>query len=192
MKRVTALHPERRDRVRVDLDGEPWRTLPADAVVGAGLMVGTTLDRERARDLARAIRRAGALSAAAAALSRRDRSAAGLSAYLGERGVRAPERTEAVDALARFGYVDDARFATERAASLARRGFGDEAIRSDLERQLLDGEQVEAAIDRLDPEVDRARALVREADPIPRTARRLAAKGFSPESIESALGIVEQ
>ena len=40
MRIVTALHPERRDRVRVDLDGEPWRTLPAAAVVSAGLRVG--------------------------------------------------------------------------------------------------------------------------------------------------------
>ena len=47
---MTALRPERRDRVRVELDGEPWRTLPAGAVVAAGLLVGTSSDRERARD----------------------------------------------------------------------------------------------------------------------------------------------
>ena len=65
MRTVTALHPERRDRVRVDLDGEPWRTLPAAAVVSAGLRVGAALDRERARELGRSLRRFEALDAAA-------------------------------------------------------------------------------------------------------------------------------
>ena len=38
-------------------------------------------------------------------------------------------RAEALEALERVGYVDDARFAEGRATSLADRGFGDEAIR---------------------------------------------------------------
>ena len=57
MPTVTGLHPERRDRVRVELDGAPWRTLPAAAVVSAGL---------RRRGLARPRAGAGA--------SRRDSS----------------------------------------------------------------------------------------------------------------------
>lgn len=191
MKRVTALHPERRDRVRVELDGEPWRTLPTDAVVGAGLMIGGELDRARARELARSLRRTKALKTAAAALSRRDRSAAGLRAYLGERGVKESEQAEAIEVLSRFGYVDDLRFAADRAAALAGRGFGDEAIRYDLEQQLVSAEQIEAALERLEPEVARARSFARNTDPIPKSARRLAAKGFSLESIESALGVFE-
>jgi regulatory protein len=191
MSRVTALHPERRDRVRVELDGAPWRTLPAGAIVSAGLLVGTELDRERARELARALRRVNALAAATAALARRDRSAAGLDAYLRERGVGATERTQAVEALTRFGYVDDSRFTGDRVAYLLRRGFGDEGIRFDLAGQGLDSERIEAAIAAIEPEADRARAIVQELDASPKTARRLAAKGFSLESIESAVGLLE-
>jgi regulatory protein len=190
--KVTALYPERRDRVRVELDGEPWRTLPAGAVVAVGLLVGTVLDRERARDLRRAVRRSEALRDAAAALSRRDHSAAGLGAVLEQRGLAAPERREAVETLARLGYVDDARFAARRAATLAARGHGDEAIRFDLDRQGLDHEQVEVALATLDPERERASAIAaRTSDPLPKTARRLATKGFSAESIESALGLLD-
>lgn len=191
MQRVTALHPERRDRVRVELDGEPWRTLPAAAIVSAGLFVGTELDRARARELGRALRRANALAAATAALARRDHSAAGLSAYLGERGVNAPERAQAVDTLARLGYLDDTRFAADRAASLVRRGFGDEGIRFDLARQGLDAEQIAAALETLEPEAERARALAAGLGSIARAARRLAANGFSPDAVESALGVLE-
>jgi hypothetical protein len=131
---VTALRPERRDRVRVDLDGAPWRTLPAAAVVAAGLRVGRGLDRPLARDLARALRRAAALETAGRALARRDRSPAGLAALLERRGVAPAQGTEAVETLERLGYVNEMRFALSRAASLASRGYGDEAIRFDLER----------------------------------------------------------
>ena len=133
MPRITALRPERSERVRVELDGAAWRTLPTGAIVAAGLSVGSELDRVRARELARALRRSRALTAASAALSRRDRSAAGLEAYLGARKIAAADRAQAVETLERLGYVDDARFAADRAAQLARRGFGDEGIRCRLE-----------------------------------------------------------
>jgi SOS response regulatory protein OraA/RecX len=191
MPRVTALREERRDRVRVELDGAPWRTLPAAAVVAAGLMVGVEVDRERARELRRAVRRTEALTSAAGALSRRDRSAAGLDAALERRGIAAPERADAVETLSRLGYLDDARFAAGRAAALAARGFGDEAIRFDLDRQGLDGERIEAAVASLEPEAARAAAIAGREGTDARTARRLAARGFSAESIESALGVLD-
>src|SRR5712691_5213433 len=97
MARVTALHPARRDRVRVELDGAPWRTLPAAAVVSARLSVGVELDRPRARELGQAVRRAEALSAATSALARRDRSVVALAEYLARRGVARKDRVEAVE-----------------------------------------------------------------------------------------------
>src|SRR4051794_31813061 len=126
MATVTALHPERRDRVRVELDGTAWRTLPAAAVVAAGLAVGMALDRPRARELRRALKRSAALETAARALARRDRSRAGLEAVLEQRGIAAGQREAAVETLERLGYVDEERFAASRAGSLAARGYGDE------------------------------------------------------------------
>jgi regulatory protein len=187
MRIVTALHPERRDRVRVDLDGVPWRTVPAAAVVSAGLRVGVAFDRERARELGRALRRVEALDAAGRALSRRDRSAAELDARLQSRGVRPSERASAVETLVRLGYVDDERVAVDRAVSLASRGFGDAAIRFDLEGRGIDGELITAALERVDPETERARAILARSVSDQKAARTLAAKGFSPEAIEEAM-----
>src|SRR5690242_166565 len=146
MPTVTALRPGRRDRVSVELDGAPWRTLPAAAVVAAGLGVGTILDRTRARALRRALRRTAALDAAGRALARRDRSPAGLQAVLERRGIPGAEREAAVETLERLGYVDEGRFAGSRAEALARRGYGDEAIRFDLEREGVGGEAVADAL----------------------------------------------
>ncbi|HEY4348056.1 MAG TPA: RecX family transcriptional regulator [Gaiellaceae bacterium] len=187
MATVTALHPERRDRVRVELDGAAWRTLPAAAVVAAGLRVGLPLDRDRARELGRAVRRSEALDAAGKALSHRDRSVAGLAAHLERKGVAPEARSGAVETLSKLGFVDDGRFAASRAASLARRGYGDEAIRFDLGEQGVGEEQIAIAVAGLEPELDRARALVANAGMTVKTARRLGAKGFSDETIESAI-----
>ena len=187
MRTVTALHPERRDRVRIELDGEPWRTLPAAAIVSAGLRIGTTLDRPRARELRRALRRTAARDTAARALSRRDRSTAELAAQLELRGIGAPERIEAIESMKAQGYLDDSRFAAGRAAALAARGYGDEAIRFDLDGRGLDDDCIAGALAQLEPEPARAAAIAGEAGTGMKAVRTLAAKGFSTEAIESAV-----
>lgn len=189
MRVVTALQPEHRDRVRVELDGTPWRTLPSAAVVAAGLRVGRGLDRPLARELARALRRAAALETAGRALARRDRSPAGLAALLERRGVAPAQGAEAVDTLERLGYVDETRFAHSRAASLAARGYGDDAIRFDLEREGAGTDSIDEAVAALEPELERACALVAAGGDPARNARRLLAKGFSPEAVEAAVGL---
>lgn len=185
---VTALHEKPRGRVEVQLDGAPWRLVPADAVVRTGLFVGRALDRETARTLGRELRRADALARAARALRPRDRSRQSLEDRLTKAGVPALARDEALEALERAGFVDDARLAAARAQSLADRGFGDAAIRYDLEHENVAGELVEQALTGLEPERDRARALVARRGAEARTARWLMSKGFDASSVEEALG----
>src|SRR5262249_19888559 len=150
-------------RVRVALDGTYWRTLPAAAVVAARLSIGTSLDRERARELARARRRAEALDLAACALSRRDRSVVELSVYLARRGVVGPERTETIARPTDAGYVDALGFAYRRAESMCARGYGDEAVRFDLERRGIRPDQIDLALSALPDECERAAEIIRRA-----------------------------
>src|SRR6187200_1559998 len=131
---VTALRIAGRRSVAVELDGVRWRTLPLEAVVRAALAVGGELDRPRARTLARERRRLAALEVAARALRSRDRSEQDVRARLERQGVPANERDRAVETLASAGVLDDRRYAAGRAESLSRRGYGDAAIRADLER----------------------------------------------------------
>ncbi|MCW2977155.1 MAG: hypothetical protein JWM06_2436 [Actinomycetia bacterium] len=185
---VTALHEKPRGRVEVQLDGAPWRLVPTEAVVRTGLFVGRALDRETARTLGRELRRADALARAARALRPRDRSRQALEHRLTEAGVPVRARDEALETLERVGLVDDARVAAARARSLAERAFGDAAIRFDLEHEGVAGELAEQAIAALEPERDRARALVERRGADAKTARWLASKGFDASSVEDALG----
>jgi regulatory protein len=184
---VTALRERPRDRVEVQLDGAPWRVVPADAVVRAGLLVGRTLDRETARALARELRRSRALTDAVRALRHRDVSRRRLDERLARRGAGAEARADALATLERAGLVDDARVAASRARSLAERGYGDAAIRFALEGEQLAPELVAEAVAALEPERERVKTLL--SDPSDRKAlRRLAARGFAAETLEDVAG----
>jgi regulatory protein len=106
------------------------------------------------------------------ALRAADRSRAELDARLEQRGFAEDERREALDALARLGYLDDERTACLRAERLGERGYGDAYIRADLERR---GLPTESAVASLDPESVRA---ARFAD---KSGAWLARRGFAQE-----------
>ena len=188
-KTITGLRELRGGRVAVSLDGAAWRTLPADAVVRAGLHVGVRLDRPRAREVARELRRSRALAVAARTLSRRDHTRRELELRLSGAGVPEEGRVAALATLERAGAVDDERFARSRAAHLAERGHGDAAIRWDLERRGLAIEQVERALAELEPEPARADRIVAKRGPGRATAAFLARRGFCDEVVASAAGV---
>jgi regulatory protein len=128
------------------------------------------------------------IDVAARALRHRDRSRAQVDARLARAGVGEEQREEALDTLARVGYVDDGRFAQARAATLAARGFGDLAIRHDLEEAGVGAEQVADALAGLEAEGERARAVAARLGRTAKTAAQLARKGFSEEAVEAAIG----
>jgi SOS response regulatory protein OraA/RecX len=157
--------------------------------VQAGIAVGSRLDRPTARELARAVRRARALAAATRSLAAGDRSQRALERRLAHAGHSAEARDEALAALGRAGLVDDMRLAANRAELLAGRGYGDAAIRADLERRLVADEAVTEAVAGLEAERDRVRGLLTGQTVTPALLRRLAARGFSHDTLEEvALG----
>lgn len=186
MATVTALRA-RRGRVDVELDGAPWRTVPAEVAARAGLAVELELDRPRLRLLRRELRRHEALTAAGRALRTRDLSRRELADRLAGR-VDASAGADAVATLERVGLVDDARVARSRAEAMAGRGYGDAAIRHDLHRRGLEPDEIDAAIAALEPEPDRAAAIVTRRGEGPKTARYLASKGFAEDAAAAALG----
>lgn len=181
---VTALRERKRSRVAVELDGQPWRVLPADAVVRAGVAVGRPLDRHTARELARELRRARALAKATRTLAASGRSRRELEQRLARAGHAGATRAEALATLDRAGLVDDARLAESRAELLARRGYGDAAIRADLGRRLFDRETAAAAVAALEPEPERLRRLLEAQSVTPQLLRRLAGRGFSRDAVD--------
>jgi SOS response regulatory protein OraA/RecX len=181
---VTRLRERTRGRVAVELDGHPWRVLPTDAVVRAGLGVGRPLDRETARDLAREVRRAKALAQATRLLATSGRSRGEIEQRLSRTRHSEPAREEAVGALERAGVLDDSRLAESRAELLARRGYGDAAIRADLRRRLIPAEEAAVAVAALEAELPRIRRLIDGQAVTPALLRRLAGRGFSRDALE--------
>jgi SOS response regulatory protein OraA/RecX len=185
---VTALRSAGRGgQVRVELDGEPWRTLPLEVVVRAGLTAGRDLDRPALRILRRELRRHEALRASTGALRHRDLSARELEERLRRRDVAPAERADAIAALSRAGLVDDQRVACSRALALAERGYGDAAIRLDLSRRGIEGDAVNAALAALEPEPGRAARIVARRGEGVATARLLARRGFGEDTVEGAM-----
>ena len=190
MATITALR-ETRTGVAVALDGAPWRTLPVDAVVAARLGIGLELDRDRARTLARALRRHRAEQVALRALTRREHSRAALDARLARLGVTDADRREVVERAEGAGLVDDARFADRRAQQLAERGAGDLLVLDDLARQGIREEIARAAAAALEPEAERAARIVETRGVNARTIRFLASRGFSEEALEPLIAEIE-
>jgi SOS response regulatory protein OraA/RecX len=181
---ITRLRAQKRGRVAVELDGRPWRVLPMDAVVRAGLAVGRRLDRDTARVLAREVRCARAIAAASRSLAASDRSQRALERRLAQAGHSAAAREDAIATLERAGLIDDTRLAKSRADLLAQRGYGDTAIRADLRRRLIPDAATAEAVAGLEPEQDRAARLLEGQPVTPRHLRRLAGRGFSRETLE--------
>lgn len=125
---------------------------------------------------------------AARALGRHDRSRRELDDRLARAGVAEPDREQALETLERIGYVDDSRVAAARAEALASRGQGDDAIQVDLESRGIAATIVEQALAALEPEALRAAAIADRLGRTPKTAAHLRRKGFSEDSVESALG----
>ena len=184
MPEITGLHEVSASAVLVELDGAPWRKIPLTAAARAGLGLGKRLEREDLRLLGRELRRAEALTKATRMLARRPLSRALLEERLEKKGVAPVAREEAVEALEQAQYLNDRSYALERARSLAERSYGDAAVRYILEQERVGSELIEEAIASLEPEAERARALLAAAADRRRTLRRLVTRGFSAETLE--------
>jgi regulatory protein len=188
---LTALRRARAGGVRLEVDGQPWRTVPDDVVVRCGLHAGLALDRARLRLLRAELRRAEALATAGRALAERPLSRRQVSERLRRRGVAPPVEHETLGTLAAAGLLDDARLARTRAAVLADRGWGDIAIAARLQRDGLEEAEVRVALAALPPEAGRAAAVVADVSEGHKAWSLLVRRGFSPDAIEGALGSLD-
>jgi regulatory protein len=188
---LTALRRTRAGRVALEVDGQPWRTVPDDVVVRCGLHAGLTLDRPRLRLLRTELRRAESLATAGRALAQRPLSRRQVSDRLRRRGVAPRVERETLGTLAAAGLVDDARLARARAAALTDRGWGDLAIAARLRREGLEDGEVRAALADLPPEAERAAALVADLADRHKAWSLLTRRGFSPDASEGALGALD-
>ena len=129
------------------------------------------------------------MAKATRSLARRDLTEQELRERLSRAEVAPGASSEAMGRLVQAGALDDGRFAKRRATQLAERGSGDALIRHDLARRGIAAELVEAAVGALEPERARADRIIEKRRPSLGTARHLARKGFSEDSIEATCGM---
>ena len=121
--RLTALRRAGPGRVALELDGQPWRTVPDDVVVRAGLGTGMALERPVLRTLRRELQRAGG-SGGGRALARRDLSAQEVARRLDPRRGGRAHRSDVGDAARRRGARRPPRCATRAETPLRGAGCG--------------------------------------------------------------------
>lgn len=184
MPEITRLRELSANEVLVELDGAPWRKIPLNAASRAGLSVGKRLEREDLRLLRHELRRAEALTKATRMLARRPLPRTLLEERLERKGVAPAALEEAVDVLEQAHYLNDHAYSLGRAQGLAERGYGDAAVRHILEQEKVASELIEEALDSLEPELERARAITRSIPDRKKLLGRLARRGFDPEIVE--------
>jgi regulatory protein len=136
-------------------------------------------------------------------LSLRARSRHELLTALERKGFSEPVREAALGEVERWGYLDDARFARDRAAVLLQRGkYGPRSVEQRLQAHGLSPEQAREAVSEATGSVEfdavaaarqvleRRGLLGRPLEPKERAraARLLDSRGFSPEVIQQVLG----
>jgi SOS response regulatory protein OraA/RecX len=177
--------------VALEVDGRPWRAVPEDVVLRAGLVCGMELDRAVLRRLRTELRRSRGFAVAGAALARRDLSLASLRRRLEQGGIPPATASDVVRTLIEAGVADDARLARRRAAELAGRGYGDAAIAARLDGEGIEAAAASQALALLEEEPVRARRLLANERDAPRAARKLVRRGFAPEVIEDVAGALD-
>jgi SOS response regulatory protein OraA/RecX len=190
--KLTGLRRAKPGTVLLEVDGRPWRTVPDAVVVSCGLAAGTELDRPLLRRVRTELRQAQAFAAAGRVLRRRDVSRRGLEDRLARAGVGPEAGERAVTALVDAGAVDDRRLAERRGQALAKRGWGDEAIRARLAGEGLGAEAIVAALGRLEPERDRAIRVAATAGDARKAWNLLSRRGFDADVVSETVAALDE
>ena len=190
--------PRIKRRVAVYVDGEKQGVVSASLIREKGLAEGASLSEEDWQRLIEA-EIAPALDLSLYYLGLKPRTRHEMEAYL-KRRQYAPEVIAAVmDKLKDYGFIDDEQLSQRAVDTLSRQRLGRGAIERKLRQRGVDKDLAREALNAYQPEDENenARELARtlweryrEAEPRKRwqkTAAALARRGFSWDSIQSAL-----
>lgn len=200
--RITGVVPDprRREAVRIEVDGRPLLTVPAELVRQLGLVVGAALGGNVHQELCRAADAEAAFRTALRILERRGVARRDLARRLVLKG-HPPEAADgAVHRAEQLGLVDDETFARQFIQSRAAKGRGPARLRRELTGMGIEAGTVDRLLTEELPEHeagDRMAALARkraaQLGELPRASRLrrivayLARRGYrGPEAVKAA------
>lgn len=181
------------------LDGEPWVSMPLEAVRELGLRLEDEIAPDETLEQLATLAPRLARERCLRLLAVRERTAAELGGRLRDDGYTQDVTDETVARLVETGLVDDVRFAESMARALVvSRGLGRQRAQRELERRGVPEQLASETLDAHAPrEVERERAalaarrLLRATDTVPRLASRLVRRGFAPaDALAAARDIV--
>src|SRR6266567_6421350 len=138
--------PRRPDYRLVEVDRGRFASLPAEALVGLGLVVGAEIPAQVFARLQELADLEGAYRAALRALARRAHARFDLRRRLLQKQHPPDAVDGALDRLGAAGLLNDAQFARDFAAAKARRGRGPARLVRDLQSQGVDRRIAEDAV----------------------------------------------
>jgi regulatory protein len=138
---------ERRDRVRIFVDGEFWAELDSGVAVEHGLFEGAVLSQASLAEARVAGERSLAMNRALSLLGYRTRAKGELRERLGRAGYSGETVAVVIARLEELGYLDDEEFARSLAREDAHKKYGPRRILGDLRRAGVDEEVAREAVD---------------------------------------------
>ena len=138
---------ERRDRVRIFVDGEFWAELDSGVAVEHGLFEGAVLSQARLAEARVAGERSLAMNRALSLLGYRARAKGELRERLGRAGYSGETVAVVIARLEELGYLDDEEFARSLAREDAHKKYGPRRILGNLRRAGVDEEVAREAVD---------------------------------------------
>ncbi len=203
MSTITDLEPDprRNGRVRLQVDGRPFCTLPVEAVIAHQLVAGRVVDESIQDLLQQAADADAALRALLRALERRSFSRKDLERRLRQRGHRPPAIAAGLDRADELGLINDGAYALHFVATRAARGRGPARLLRDLQQSGVARPLADAAIaaqwpEGSDPTESVAGLVRRRAEQLrtlPRQVRRrrilafLARRGFTGSEVRQTI-----
>jgi SOS response regulatory protein OraA/RecX len=125
------------------------------------------------------------LAVAGRALRTRDLSRKRLGERLERAGVAPAAEQDVIAALLEAGALDDERLALRRAQALGERGWGNAVVAERLRREGIPENQIQPALEALDPELERASRIVAKVGDPRKAWALLARRGFDPDTVEA-------
>lgn len=145
MPEITGVR-ERRGKARIWVDGEFWAEIGADVAVERGLREGVALSSEELEEVRTVGERALAMGRALHYLGYRARSRREMYDRLRRYGYGEETVNGVIRRLEELGYLDDGKFAREKAREKASR-YGPRRVSADLRRSGVDADLAQKVVE---------------------------------------------
>jgi len=188
----------RKNAFKIFFEGGGSAAVSADAVVKFSIGIGTDISKEAYREIISYDKSKRAVSDALSLVSKRSYSVKSLEGKLLQRGCGFESAAKALERLKELDYVNDEKYAKAYAAYLSEKGKGEFLIKHELEKQGVDRDLIDEALEAVKDSSDPCEQIVKmlkakfkdfsgeNENEVKKAASFFLRRGFSCENIVKA------